>query len=300
MLTLLRLDLWRAFRLLIQAIIFLLMNAVVLGYNPLPLTLPIMQPLNTPTTVVGGNFEAINRLLAEGVFPFLAIGILMLVSTLVGRLMCGWACPFGFIQDIVSLTRSKYTFVATPTHMNLKKIKYYVLIITLFFAATLAIATLYPWRDSYRQALGFLYPNPYFAFDQPMTLFVVVPYLAFYPQVNGLMPKALGDIASINPFLIFRLAVLAFFLVIPAYIPRFWCRYFCPNGALVGLFGKHSILDIRRNPVRCETGCRECNDACPMQIDIAGKITPLIQDTECIKCFNCVLACPHNALKPSI
>ncbi len=276
------------------------MNAVALGYNPLPLSLPIMQPFNTPTTTIGGNFEAINRILAEGVFPFLAIGTLMLVSTLVGRLMCGWMCPFGFVQDIVSLARSKATFVSTPTHLTLTKIKYYVVGITLFFAVTLYVSSFYSWGDAYRSAMGFLYPNPYFAFDQSMSLFVVVPYLAFYPAQNALLPKAIGDLANLNPFLIFRLGVLAFFLIIPAYIPRFWCRYFCPNGALTGLLGKHSILDIRMNKVRCETGCRECNDACPMQIDIAGKITPLIQDTECIKCFNCVMACPHNALKPSI
>jgi len=36
------------------------------------------------------------------IFPFIAIGLLIVVGGLVGSLICGWACPFGFLQDLVA------------------------------------------------------------------------------------------------------------------------------------------------------------------------------------------------------
>ena len=36
------------------------------------------------------------------VFPFLAVGTLLVVGSLFGSLVCGWACPFGFLQDLVA------------------------------------------------------------------------------------------------------------------------------------------------------------------------------------------------------
>ncbi|MEW6188622.1 MAG: 4Fe-4S binding protein, partial [Actinomycetota bacterium] len=34
--------------------------------------------------------------------PFLTIGILGMVGVLVGRMTCGWLCPFGFLQDLLA------------------------------------------------------------------------------------------------------------------------------------------------------------------------------------------------------
>ena len=32
-------------------------------------------------------------------FPFVALGSVLLVGVLIGRLLCGWVCPFGLVQD---------------------------------------------------------------------------------------------------------------------------------------------------------------------------------------------------------
>ena len=36
------------------------------------------------------------------VIPYLALGTLLVAGSLFGSLICGWACPFGFLQDLVA------------------------------------------------------------------------------------------------------------------------------------------------------------------------------------------------------
>lgn len=73
--------------------------------------------------------------------------------------------------------------------------------------------------------------------------------------------------------------------------PAFWCRGFCPYGALLGLFSLFSPLAVRRNPEIC-TGCRRCSRVCPSRIPVHEK--QRVSNPECLGCTECVGACPET------
>lgn len=73
-------------------------------------------------------------------------------------------------------------------------------------------------------------------------------------------------------------------------IPGFWCRGFCPYGALLGLFSLCSPLAVRRDEARC-TGCRRCTRVCPSRIAVHEK--KRISGPECVGCAECAGVCPE-------
>jgi Fe-S-cluster-containing hydrogenase component 2 len=70
---------------------------------------------------------------------------------------------------------------------------------------------------------------------------------------------------------------------------RFFCKYLCPAGALLGLFAKASIFHIRRDASAC-IDCGGCDKACMMNVEVAT--ADVVTSSECISCNECVNACP--------
>ena len=70
---------------------------------------------------------------------------------------------------------------------------------------------------------------------------------------------------------------------------RFFCKYLCPAGALLGLFSKASIFHIRRDASAC-IDCGRCDKACMMNVEVAT--ADVVTSSECISCNECVNACP--------
>lgn len=72
---------------------------------------------------------------------------------------------------------------------------------------------------------------------------------------------------------------------------RFFCRYICPSGALLSIISLRAAFRIRINPQTCKS-CQTCRHICP-----TGAITDKgVSQEPCIVCFECVSACPHNAI----
>jgi len=70
---------------------------------------------------------------------------------------------------------------------------------------------------------------------------------------------------------------------------RFFCKYLCPTGAVLGLVSKSSLLGIRRDADAC-INCSACDKACPMNIEVSTAQT--VTSSECISCNECVNSCP--------
>jgi ferredoxin len=70
---------------------------------------------------------------------------------------------------------------------------------------------------------------------------------------------------------------------------RFFCKYLCPAGALLGLLSRISVLNISRNASTC-TSCGACDKACMMNVAVATADT--VKSAECISCNECVNVCP--------
>lgn len=198
-------------------------------------------------------------------FPFYVLGLLLLFGLLLGRLICGWFCPFGLIQELLykipspKLKKNKLT-------QRLTSLKYligivFVLLLPLF------------WRT---YGAG----SPTFCkFICPAgTLEAAVPLLALNPALR----RTLGWIFS------WKFAIMLVTIVASIFIYRPFCRFICPLGAWYGLFNKLSFFGIKIDPAKC-TGCNSCLRHCKMDCQSVG-------DPECINCGECTQSCPTQAI----
>jgi polyferredoxin len=72
-------------------------------------------------------------------------------------------------------------------------------------------------------------------------------------------------------------------------VPRFYCRFVCPLGALLGVLGRFALWRIGRTSGECKD-CRVCEAGC----EGACEPTAQIRLSECVLCMNCVDSCRHD------
>ena len=189
------------------------------------------------------------------------IGLAVMSGVLFGPIICGFICPFGAIQDLLSrvgkkIFKRKYNnFIRKKVDEKLKYLRYLVLVLTIILTATSSVMLL--------EAL-----NPYHA------------YLSIFNRKF----TALGIIGFI---------ILALIIGLSFFVQRPWCRYICPYGAFLGLFNKIKVFRVFRNKNTC-ISCKKCTKECPMGIDVHEKEE--VRSLSCISCMECVgeKVCPKN------
>ncbi|MFZ5831872.1 MAG: 4Fe-4S binding protein, partial [Planctomycetota bacterium] len=62
---------------------------------------PVFHCYSCPLAAFSCPIGALANFSALHVFPFIAVGTLLLVGALFGSLVCGYACPFGLFQDLL-------------------------------------------------------------------------------------------------------------------------------------------------------------------------------------------------------
>mgnify|MGYP001142049437 FL=1 len=240
-------------------------------------------------------------MLYDVVFPWLALSSFLVIGILIGKSLCGWFCPFGFIQDLVSLIKRKKMEFSTRTHGNMIYLKYVILGITLFVSLTFSATKLTRAHGSYESALGIFAKAPFTTLSPAETLFATLPGMV-QDFANAVSERPVLDVFSgiSNLPLLFwvQLFVMIGVIVFVAYVPRGWCKYFCPHGAIMAILNWFSFLGLRRDLVKCAKGeCRLCVEACPMRVPILDLPWEKFSDSECIYCLKCVDACPNKAIK---
>ena len=241
--------------------------------------------------------------LSQPEFPWIVLGTIFLIGAVVGRAFCGWVCPIGFIQDIITTLKGKLNFISPRTHKAAKQVKYLVLFVTFLISGSLGITLYLGGGSDYKNALGIFASGPFIAISPDGTLFGTIPALLTMVRENfGALiarPPTIQEVwAGLNripPLPALRIIILVAFFAAAWKVPRFWCRYVCPTGALMAVFQKYSYAGIKRDPVKC-TKCPHCEVRCPMQINILDLPWEKFNDPECIMCMECVDACPHGSL----
>ena len=236
------------------------------------------------------------NLLANRTFVMSMIFALVVVvlTLVVGRVWCGWICPFGTLLDLFSL--SSWRGKRSSPSESWRRVKYGLLLTTLFAAllGNLTLLIFDPLAILVRTFTISLWP----ALDRLVTLAEVglyrVPVLrdgvsAFDRLVRpSLLPQSPNNFRG---QLLFG-AIFITIVLLNLFAERFWCRYLCPLGGLLGLVSKAAIIN-RQVGLECK-GCVICTSSCP-----TGTIQPdqgySSDPGECTMCLECLDDCPFDA-----
>jgi polyferredoxin len=244
-----------------------------------------LDPLAMLTATVAG------RTLIAG--SFLALVTLALTFA-AGRSWCGWLCPLGTCLDLISFNRWRKKERAPRE--TWRRAKHGLLLLTIFAALVSGLTLLIfdPLALLFRGLTVVAWPALDAAVSASEQTLYQVPFLQ--GAVSGFDQWARPLLLPPEPAFyretwIFAAILAAVFLANLA-TRRFWCRYLCPLGALLGLASKVGILRRQVNE-RC-THCGLCAKACP-----TGTIDPAREfasdPAECTVCLECVAACPVHA-----
>jgi len=267
--------------------------------NLAPLQPWIIVPVSPPY----GAFSTLQATLSTPILPLLPIASILLFTILLGRFLCGWVCPSGFIQDILSEVKRKHTTITPETHSWMKNIKYLILGAILLVSCSLALSLTLGMGDPYKRALGVFSTAPYTTLSPEATVFILIPesvkQLQQWMATSPLIPleQLWTIILQIPPLFYIRMLIAAAFIITSIYVPRFWCLYVCPVGALMAILSQFSLLGMKRDITKC-TRIRACVEKCPMRVRILDLPWEKFNDPECTLCLDCVDACPRKALKP--
>jgi polyferredoxin len=295
-------------RRIVQLLSFLFLSAAIFNIGSLPILLPVLWTWGLQQKTAGDAFTALQLMLSgwslqsgATVFPWLAVASFLIVGVLIGKSLCGWVCPFGFIQDLAAFIKAKKMEISPKTHESITYLKYFVLGVVLLISLTFSAAKLLGTYESYERAFGIFAYAPFTGLSPAETLFATIPRTVqgfFTAAAEKSVSEALRGVLFLPVLFWVQLFILAGVIVLAVYVPRGWCRYLCPHGAIMAVLNRFSFLGLRREPVKCVKGeCRECVKACPMQVRISDLSWEKFSDPECIYCLKCADACPNKAIR---
>lgn len=293
-------------RRIVQFLSFILLSAAIFNLGSLPVLLPVLWTWGLPQNAFGDAFTAIQFTLGGWsdfpvAFPWLAVASFLIVGILIGKSMCGWVCPFGFIQDLIGFVKRKKFAVSPRTHESMIYIKYFVLAIALFISVTFSAAKLAGTSGSYESAIGIFTKAPFTAVSPAESLFATLPKMVLgfrNATVERPVLEVLAGVTGLPIIFWVQMFIMFAVLVFAALIPRSFCRYICPHGAIMAIMNRFSFIGLRRDPVKCsKAACRRCVEVCPMDIPILNLPWEKFSDPECIYCLKCVDACEHHAIR---
>jgi len=197
---------------------------------------------------------------------FYVIGILGAVGAVVGRMACGWICPFGLLQE--------YLYKIPSPKFRIPRFLTYGKFFFLFVVVILMPAFLL-------NEFGF--GEPYFCkFVCPAgTLEAGIPLPLLKPQLRS----------QLGALFMIKLSVLFFFLGWMVVSQRAFCRTTCPLGALYSLFNRLSLYSMSWNATTC-IKCDTCYKQCPMGL----KVYENPNASDCIRCLKCRDNCPTGSI----
>ena len=193
--------------------------------------------------------------------PLYIIGTLLLFGIMLGRLICGFFCPFGLVQELIymlptpKIKKNKVTRLLSYT-------KYVILVL---FVLYIPVVKMTPGFCKYICPAG--------------TVEAGIPLVLMNKQLQS----QIGFLFSWKVF------ILCLCILICSVCYRAFCRFICPLGAIYSFFNPLSFLGISVDEKKC-THCNACIHVCKMD-------TKKVADHECIHCGECMKVCPEGAIQ---
>jgi polyferredoxin len=222
---------------------------------------PTLNCHASPSAIFSCPIGTIQHFLKIGKTPFFVIGLLGLIGILGGRIVCGWLCIFGGLQELLYKIKIKKIAI----NKKVRFLKYLILVVLVLLL-------------------------PYFTHTNWFSKLCPLGGLA------GGIPLVLISEAMrklINPFFLYiKLPIVFIFLISSILIRRPFCVVICPLGAIYSFFNKISFLRITLISSKC-SHCNLCSKTCPMGLIPYEEVNSL----NCIKCLECKKTCPHQAIE---
>lgn len=199
-------------------------------------------------------------------FSFYVVGFVLAIGALFGRLVCGWLCPFGLIQELIHKIPSKKFKLPKP----FTYIKYGILLVFVIILPVAVTNYVGMGKPAFCQ---FICPSG--------TLLGGIPMMITHPELRR----------TIGPLFCLKATILVGVIVGCVFICRFFCKTICPLGAIYGLLNKISLYHIEIDKDAC-IHCGKCHRVCSMDVDPVANP----RSAECIRCGACKAACPKEAI----
>lgn len=214
-----------------------------------------------------GSFQAVVGS-SKFSFSYYITGFLILMGVLLGRFICGFLCPFGWLQDLLhKIPGPKFS---TEKLRALTYVKYVVLVLAVVLLPVLVVNDV---------GMG----DPFFC-----------KYICPQGVLEGAIPLSAvnsGIRAALGTLFTRKMIILAAVIILGVLFYRPFCKWICPLGAFYGLMNRVSLLGIKVDEHRC-VSCGKCAKACKMDVDV----TRSPNSAECIRCGKCVSACSTDAV----
>jgi len=252
-------------RLIVQLTVFILVFLIAVSkyLAEKGISIPLLPDASLHAVCPFGGVATIYEFITTGTFiqkihnsSFILMVLGLIVAVLFGTIFCGYICPFGSFQEWIGklgrkLFPKKYNRMVPSRIDRILRYLRYLVLIMVLYQTAVSAKLVFQSVDPYYALFNF-----------------------FTNEVAVSAYIALGVITVLSLF-----------------IERPWCKYFCPYGALLGLFNSIRIFKIRRNKSTC-IGCKKCDRVCPMNIEVSEK--EVIRDHRCISCHKCSseITCP--------
>jgi len=283
---------WRRFRQAIQILAFVfyiyLLFAALQRRAAFPLA-DLFFRLN-PLAALG------TMLASRAWIPRLSLALITLGLTLVfGRVWCGWLCPLGTLLEWVRFRWAHHRAAALSPRWRVIKNVLVLLILAAALFGNLSLLVFDPIALFARTMTTVVIPALNYAVTNVERAAYPVSFMR--PIVDWLEGILRGPVLPvIQPVFAQNTALAVLFLgilALNALADRFWCRYLCPLGALLGLLSKVALLRPLVRPA-CNR-CGHCVGACRLDAIDTGAGYEIVTP-ECTVCLDCLAACPESGI----
>jgi ferredoxin-type protein NapH len=281
-----RLNFWRR---LTQISFVFLLNPYFFTFRQV--CFPVLNCWGCPISAFSCPIGAMGQFLSNGVFPFIVLGAVVVVGAVLGRMLCGWACPFGLLQDL--LYKIKTVKIMLPPFLRYGKyltLAIMVILIPLFFGINIT-----PGKTTVSH---FFFCNlcPAGTLEATLPSSFTANTASTTADANKAINQSFSETNQGNVVMSLlksvRFWILIAFLVLFILISRPFCRVICPIGGMFALFNKISIYKKVVDKDKC-TECDVCYKVCAT--DNKPYANP--NSPECIRCLKCQAKCPSESIE---